>query len=408
MKKSGVAYDSDAWNLDGLELNPKFREPGIGKVLLKRVDAPASPSWRVGLFPNLLRRSLILILRPEDGVLQRIEAGDVTATELLTWQHRDPLDMFVEHHYTEQTFDGGDVKSRSYSASFIYLLRRPTGELTRYKLFADELVDDGAWRVSPYSLTPGARVAVAPGPRGRDGVAYVGPCNGGTLIRLSLDDGRVEEFDAKLPGGGWLRLGDEVHLCVDGAKGSLLVADTASHLIYEVDYQTAEARVVCGAGEPGESPEGTPAVEARIDSPRALAIYRPFELIDEAHLHGDSAELLKEDYLKIRPRTIIFADSGNRKVKKIVDAGARPDEQLTYTLLGSGGGGAAPPDAPGGRAADLRAWPINVPFDLAVSNLGELLVACASAEFLILLRPATTVLRESAYLAGLGDTLYVS
>jgi hypothetical protein len=409
MRKSGVAYDSDGWNLDGLMLNLKFSDHGIGKVLLKKVDG-VTPSWRVGLFPNLLRRSLLLILRPHEGVLQAIEPNEVTATDMCQWHPTESVDMFIEHRYIDRTLESGDVVGRIYDTSYLYLLHRSAGKIDRYKLLVDQLVLEKTWPVRPYELTPMTRIAVASPQRGRDSVAYVGPCKGGQFISVDLTDhGRVEEFNMKVAGtGNGLKLGGEVHLCVDNAHSSLLIADTVNHLIFEVGRGEAEVKIICGTGERGDAPEGVPASGAKIDTPRALAIYRPFEMIDKAYLQSESVEWLNEDLEKVRPRTIIFADSGNFKVKKIVDVGDSPEEQMIYTLLGNGHSGRTSPDIPVRYWDDLRTFPINRPFDLAVSNLGELLVACAPAQYLILLRPATTILRESAYMAGLGDSIHVS
>jgi hypothetical protein len=405
-------YDSDGWNLDAVELNPAFKRDGSGKMLLKRVAESPTTSWRIGLmFNSILHRTLIMALRPQARVLQAIDSTGHTETSkhVLSWQHNRSNDMFVEHRYVEVKTDKGLLMHRSYEVSLLYLLNRSEGEITRYKWLVNELTLQDIWSVRPYNLTSTTRIAVMSHSGAPGSVAYVGPCKGGKFIKVDLSgDGRVEEFKIRTAGTrDRLSLGDEVYLCGDHANDSLLISDTKNHLIYEVKCESAEATVICGTGQRGDCPEGEPARNAQINSPRTLVLYRPSELIDRAHLSTASLKLLEQDANRIRPRTIIFADSDNLKVKKIVDTSAW-EETRAYTLLGSGISEGAAPEPPDACWEDFRTYPINRPFDLAVSNLGELLIACESTPFLILLRPASTIIRETGHFAGSGYRLHDS
>jgi hypothetical protein len=413
MQTGGKVYDSDGWNLDALELNPAFRRDGSGKMLLKKVVESPTTSWRVGLmFNSVLRRTLILVLRPPARVLQSIDSTDPTETseDILRWQHNRSIDMCVEHRYLEVKTDKGLLTHRSYEASALYLLNRFEGEITRHSWSFNGLTLQDIWSVRPYNLTSTTRIAVVSRSGRRGSVAYVGPCKGGKFIKVDLSgDGRIEEFKMRMVGTrDRLSLGSEVYLCGDNANDSLLISDTKHHLIYEVQCESGEAAIICGTGQRGDSPEGEPAKTAQISAPRALVLYRPGELIDRSHLSVDSLNLLEQDSNKARPRTIIFADSDNLKVKKIVDASAASEEKRTYTLLGSGVSKGAAPEPPDARWEDFKTYPINRPFDLAVSNLGELLIACESTQFLILLRPASTIIRETGHFAGSGYRLHDS
>jgi sugar lactone lactonase YvrE len=65
-----------------------------------------------------------------------------------------------------------------------------------------------------------------------------------------------------LPGGG---------LALDGS-GNLYISDTLNHRIRKVDLATKEITTVAGTGEQGFSGDRGPALEAKLSSPRKLAI----------------------------------------------------------------------------------------------------------------------------------------
>jgi sugar lactone lactonase YvrE len=56
------------------------------------------------------------------------------------------------------------------------------------------------------------------------------------------------------------------------ARGNLFFADRAYHVVRRVDAHSGTITTVAGSGEPGFSPDGTPARQARLDLPYGLAI----------------------------------------------------------------------------------------------------------------------------------------
>lgn len=409
MSEGGNRSGTNDWNLDGLELKKEFKTSG--QLQLKRAGSIISSSWQVGfLHDHILRTTLIVLLRPGDGQLQCVDSTD-QKFDVPEWPVEQSPAMFIEHRYLEEGFGLGEVDSRNYMNSFLYLLSRDEGEVSRYSLSLNGLSGDEIWPLGEYRLTSKTQIAVASPHDETDSTAYIGPCEGGAFIRLDLAGESIEEFPIRLPGAED-KLGDEVYLCPDDANRSLLISDTENHRIIEVDCQTSQAEIICGTGERGAAPEGEPAASARIDSPRGIAVYRPFDLIDEGFLTEKSKELVQSDVQKIRPRTVIFADSGNFKVRKIVDPGKDLADSLSvserpslYTLLGTGYATDALTVLANDYWEDLRTYPITKPFALAVSNIGELLVACASTPYLILLRPATTIISERGYFAGFNERL---
>jgi serine/threonine-protein kinase len=101
--------------------------------------------------------------------------------------------------------------------------------------------------------------------------------------------GRIRKIDARsgiittvagcgLPGysgdGGpatQARIGHPTAIRFD-AHGSLYFADKAYHVVRRVDAQSGNIATVAGCGAPGFSPDGTPARQARLDTPYGLAI----------------------------------------------------------------------------------------------------------------------------------------
>lgn len=117
--------------------------------------------------------------------------------------------------------------------------------------------------------------------------------------------------------------------------GNLFIADVRNHRVRKVDSQ-GRISTVAGTGERGFSPDGTPAIEARLDTPWGIA-------------------LDAEDRL-------LIADSGNQRVRRV---GA--DGRLV-TLAGSGAPGF------GGDGGPATAARLNFPEGLYVAPDGSLVI----------------------------------
>jgi DNA-binding beta-propeller fold protein YncE len=114
------------------------------------------------------------------------------------------------------------------------------------------------------------------------------------------------------------RIGSPVALCFD-TGGHLYFADSAYHVIRRVDAYSGRIATVAGCGEEGFSPDGTPALEARIGSPRGVAVDRAGR--------------------------VYFADAKNNRVRRVA-----PDGRLE-TVAGCAVPGDAGTDGPAIRAS---------------------------------------------------------
>ena len=112
---------------------------------------------------------------------------------------------------------------------------------------------------------------------GLNGDIYLGDA-AGRIRRIDVDTGRI----STVAGGGIqgytgdggpateARIGSPSALRFD-AKGNLYFSDLTHHVVRRVDTEGIIATVV-GCGEAGFSPDGTPALEARLHKPLGLAV----------------------------------------------------------------------------------------------------------------------------------------
>ena len=117
--------------------------------------------------------------------------------------------------------------------------------------------------------------------------------------------------------------------------GNLFIADVRNHRVRKVD-PSGRITTVAGTGEPGFSPDGTPAARAQLDSPWGLGL----DLQDR----------------------LLFADGANHRVRRVEDDGR------LVTLAGTGRQGF---DGDGGLAIEAS---LNFPEGLFVDPSGRLFI----------------------------------
>ncbi|MBX3051621.1 MAG: hypothetical protein KF753_09120 [Caldilineaceae bacterium] len=166
-----------------------------------------------------------------------------------------------------------------------------------------------------------------------EGHIYVGDCTFGRIRKIDAASGIITTIaGVGIPGysgdGGpatRARIGAPTALGFD-PTGNLYFADRARHVIRRVDCG-GMITTVAGCGEAGFSPDGTPAISARMDTP-----------------HG----------LTLAPSgTLYFSDSRNNRVRRV-----SPDGRLETVA-----GGSAPGESADGRLA--RQARLNEPHGLA-------------------------------------------
>ena len=112
---------------------------------------------------------------------------------------------------------------------------------------------------------------------GPDGAIYLGDA-AGRIRRIDTDTGRISTvagigIQGYTGDGGpatAARIGSASALRFD-AKGNLYFSDLTQHIVRRVDINGIITTVV-GCGEAGFSPDGTPALEARLHKPLGLAV----------------------------------------------------------------------------------------------------------------------------------------
>ncbi len=134
------------------------------------------------------------------------------------------------------------------------------------------------------------------------------------------------------------RIGSPSELALAAGGGVLYFSDMTEHVIRKVDLTSGLIVTVVGTGQPGYSPDGTPAVEAQISSPRSIAL---------APSSGD----------------LYFSDMGNNRVRR-VNANGRLE-----TVVGNGEHGNAADDTPATSA------PFNEPHGICFFDSHILLVS---------------------------------
>ena len=122
------------------------------------------------------------------------------------------------------------------------------------------------------------------------------------------------------------------------ASGDLFIADTGNNVIREVVQATGNIITVAGNGTAGYSGDGGPATSAQLNSPRGVAV--------------DASG------------NVFIADTGNNVIREVV--------QATGNIITVAGNGSAGYSGDGGAATSAQ---LNVPYDVAVDQNGDLFIA---------------------------------
>lgn len=383
MEKIWPRYDIDFWNLDGLTLREQFEGKGEMKILPVEGGLEAVKRVRV-LYDSKSNKQSILILRSEWGVVQELNPDSKSVRPVLIFKDKDFSEAANLDVVDMATFGGG-----------VYLLNKRHNRIHHLNMVKGKLQPAGSWQIDSDYILEISQIEVA----SHNGqlMAYVGPCRNGVFLVIKLSTPiQMNVLEIKLP-EKMGSLGRELSFCVDELNYSLVVADIMHHRIVEVDCDSGIAKIICGTGEKGNSQKEEIGKLARLDLPRSVAIYRPGKYVTTGKLSEQSRTFLDLSANGRKPRIIFIADSGNYSIKKLVELSfpvadllSLPAEPILYNFIGSGKkqkGDLRPLEHKSRN--DLRNYSILKPFDLFVSELGELFIICPSSMFLILLRPAT-------------------
>lgn len=369
-----LKVDISHWNLDGLDLLGTPKQSGEVRVIALNPDS--------GIVGRVLTiRNMILILRPAKRVVERIDPETNSSTKHHDWREEEFLDM---------TVCGDNL--------FSLVSNRDGQQIRQYRVIPDRILKEMSWNLLCAPATSDTKIAVSYLPGRNSPVAIVGPLEDQTIVSLVLetDPPACEQLNVVLDDSP-ISLGPEFDFCIDPRSQTLIVADTLNHRIVEINVNNGRGRVICGVGKSGNSMQHDEPTSALLNSPKAIQIYRPDELVRTGLLNEPSRNVLLHDPQRIKPRTIIIADSGNCSIKKLVEfpltaalTEGLPRNPIMYTFLGSGEEQLGVILKPNLKAAkDLRTYAIPRPTAIAVSALGELVVTGKSATSLLLLQPAT-------------------
>lgn len=195
-------------------------------------------------------------------------------------------------------------------------------------------------RATSARLTTPRGLAVAP-----DGDLYIADAGTHTIRKVSAASGAIATiaglgrpgFDGDGGPATAARLSDPSAIAIS-AKGDLYIADRGNHRIRVISASTGSIQTVAGQGLPGSSGDGGPGKDARLRSPRGVAI-------------GPNGDLY-------------IADSGNHAVRRLAGSTG-----ILTTIAGTGEAGFS---GDGGAAALAR---LCDPEGIAVGPSGDLYIA---------------------------------
>jgi len=380
--------DLSYWNLDALELWARHKVDGI--LEKKNVSARINDVSRMAVIKlDAEGDNHILWLKPSARTIERLSLKSMEITRHHAWAAQE---LFIDLTM-DQSVDAV-VKE-----NWLYALVRSNQKyyIRRYRVIANALLPYPEILIDSQDLLPGSRLKVGTSRRGTTR-AYLSIPGKNQFASIDLASKKTESLTVQMP-ENYGALSSEIDFCIDTWKDTLVVADSVHHCVVEIDCKSGKAQVICGTGSPGNAPEQTVAEKAQLNSPSSVAIYRPNEVVPDKHLTDPSRVFLTMDPDRIRPRTILVADSGNLRIKKIVELpfdvsyllGVQ-DESFIYTLIGSGSeSGAKFPRVTPQHKADLRSYPIPKPSKLLTTRSGELIVYFRAEQTFLVLKPASAL-----------------
>lgn len=335
--------------------------------------------------PSISRSGDLLLARPEARIIQRISLSD---PEIIHEVHRDDNELV-------------DIASHE-SRSYVLTRQGDKFVITEYRENPVKLLRGESWFVDTDQLLPTSRIGITSGWESK--LAFIGPCRGGQMLCVELANSPVTRDLFIRIDDDVVKLDEDIDFCIDPRKGTLIIADARRHRVIEADYQSGAAQVICGLDKAGDAAEEEPARRAALNYPKAVALYSPAKLIRDGLLSKQSLTFLRVAADPNKPRTLLIADSGNFKVKKLVELTiiaahglSTRDEPFLYTLCGSGKESRdKTPSYAKKNVADLRQLMIPEPSGLAVSAFGELVIGCRSNQVLLFLRPASSLSDQKA------------
>lgn len=391
--------DFSLWNLDWLELRGKTNVNG-------QVISIPNNSYRSVKQISILDRGDILLLIPDKRVIQIIESGSNRITTAYEWnEDEDLIDMTVAEN---------KIYVIDAACKRISLLEKEKQNTNRFKTSV-------FWSIQEYELSNNSHIVVSHGNNNKN-KAYVFPTNHNKILSLDIDSVSSKctmsiqdlklKFDKK-DSNLKQKIGSEINVCLDDVNWSLIITDTQNHRIFEVDCKTGVAEIICGTGHLEKSnnvvsKDGLSPHRIALSYPRAVAIYRPSELISSEYLSRTSRKILESDETRVRPRTLIISDSGNNRVLKLIELpkthllSASSKQRKVFTLLGEG---KYPIEMFNSSKENLKSYKIDEPVGLIVSARGELLVWKKNIPILTLLRPVTAVADLKIYTGSLTNSL---
>jgi hypothetical protein len=384
MGKAKPRYDLHFWNLDFLDY---VKLQPLGEL---RPIYPPQPDANDCI--SLLGTGEVIILSQKKKVLAILRPDTYQWIELTRFaEHENLIDMAV-------------------GQESVYFYEASRGAIIRIGISDAKIVAEQRWILGKQNQHPFARLAVSrPSPE-HAALAYLAPTSDGGILAVELTDSPTIKHLP--PPEGSSGLDSNVHICVDARNRTLLVTEPAAKRVTEMNYESG-ASAICWTpttptliGSLGEH------YDVKRSVPRSVAIYRTRRLIPQALIKLNSRDVLTSDPTKVRPRTLLIADSGNFCIWKLVQLPFSPllldlaGKNQMLAFLGSGNRPELTQSAPRPHQEEnLRKYHLPPPRDIGVSYFGEILVRSEPEYAMLLLRPATAKLEGAISREAKSKTL---
>jgi len=278
----------------------------------------------------------------------------------------------------------------------IYGYEGKSRSIIRFEFRQDTIVAEERWalgRQAPsHSLV---RLAVSRPTPQRPPTAYLAPTSAGGILAVKLaNPPEIRHLAAPVESTS---LKEGVHICADARNNTLFVTEPTAQRISEMNCDTGESTLVWTPTSPAALDSLGERYSPQRARPTAVAVYRTRRLIDKGILKPNSRSLLASDPSRVKPRTLLIADSGNFCIWKLVQL---PPSDLLLDLANKNqllaflGSGIQPqaernyhPTA--NEEENLRRYQLPRPLEISLSQFGDVLIRSDPEYPMILLRPAT-------------------